>query len=77
MNYTETIQVLRMENEEFRRLEKEHRDLDESILQLDKMRFLTMSEDIERKKLQKLKLYKKDKMAAMIRDYEEKNYHNN
>ena len=72
----ETIELLRQENEEFRKLEKEHRELDDTILSYSKLRFLSTDQDIEKKRLQKLKLYKKDKMAEMIRQYQNEAHHN-
>ena len=66
---TALIEALRSGNEEFKRLEKEHRELDEKILDLNKKTFLSSSEEIEKKRLQKLKLLKKDMMASLIINY--------
>jgi hypothetical protein len=68
----EIAKILRKENEEFRKLEEEHRKLDEAIARIDKKRFLTTDEEIERKKIQKKKLRNKDLMAEMIRKYRQK-----
>ena len=44
------------------RLRREHRELDQKLQEMDQRRFLTPTEDMERKRLQKLKLLKKDKI---------------
>jgi uncharacterized protein YdcH (DUF465 family) len=62
----EIVEVLRKENEEFRKLTEEHRDLEELLEKIDRKRFLTAEEEVERKKIKKQKLLKKDKMAALI-----------
>lgn len=65
----EIIEKLKQENEEFKRLSEEHKSLDSKLVDIDKKRYLNSDEEIERKKLQKQKLIKKDKMAQLIRDY--------
>jgi uncharacterized protein YdcH (DUF465 family) len=65
----EIIESLKKENEEFKKLLEEHHDLDVTLAEIDKKVYLTPEEEIERKKLQKLKLAKKDKMAEFIRDF--------
>ncbi len=63
----EVVELLRKESEEFRRLEREHRRLDEEVLRFNKRTFSSSEEEYARKRLQKLKLFAKDKMAEMIR----------
>jgi uncharacterized protein YdcH (DUF465 family) len=65
----EIIESLKKENEEFRKLLEEHHGLDASLAEMDKKVYLTAEEELERKKLQKIKLAKKDKMAEFIRDF--------
>jgi hypothetical protein len=65
----EIVEVLKNENAEFKKLTEEHRDLEELLARIDSKRFLTSEEEVERKKIQKQKLLKKDKMAALIRDF--------
>jgi len=65
----EIIEVLKKENEEFRKLDEEHKNLKVTLAEIDKKVYLTTEEDLERKKIQKLKLMKKDRMAEMIREY--------
>ncbi|KWT82597.1 MAG: DUF465 domain-containing protein [Nitrospirota bacterium] len=69
MTEEEIIERLRQQNELFKQLEEDHRTLDTQIDEIDKKRYLTTEEDIRRKELQKTKLYKKDKIAEMIREY--------
>lgn len=65
----EIIEKLKGENEEFKKISREHHDLDVLLAEIDRKLYLTPEEEIERKKLQKQKLQKKDRMAEMIRDY--------
>ncbi len=69
MKEQEIIERLRVENETFRKLIEEHRSLENVLEEIDKKRYLTAEEQIERKKVQKQKLLKKDKMAELIRDF--------
>ena len=63
-------EFLLKENEEFRRLARKHRELDERITSLSERYFLSDSEKFEEATLKKKKLALKDKMAAFIRRYE-------
>jgi len=65
----EIAEVLRKENEEFRKLSEEHRNLDGLLSEIDSRRYLTAEEEVERKKIQKQKLQKKDRMAEIVRAY--------
>jgi len=65
----EIVEVLKKESEEFRKLTEEHKSLDELLTKIDNKRFLSPEEEFERKKIQKQKLLKKDRMAALIREY--------
>jgi uncharacterized protein YdcH (DUF465 family) len=53
-------------NPEFRSLVQEHRMLDDQLKELDRKVYLTPDEEMERKRLQKLKLAKKDQIAKML-----------
>lgn len=72
MREEEIVEILKRENEEFRRLAEEHRNLDNMLLEIDKKPYLTPDEEIERKRIQKLKLNKKDRMAELIREYKKR-----
>jgi uncharacterized protein YdcH (DUF465 family) len=65
----EIIEVLRNNNDEFRRLYQEHRALDEQLGELSRKHYLTPDEEIELKRLKKEKLYRKDKIAELVREY--------
>ena len=60
---------MKKENEEFRKLLEEHHGLDAVLAEMDRKVYLTPEEELERKKLQKQKLFRKDRMADMIRDF--------
>ncbi len=62
---------LRHSNNEFRELEASHHRLDLELNELQKRHVLTPSEEIEKKRMQKEKLAKKDKLAELIRLYRE------
>ncbi len=53
-------------NPEFKNLVHEHRMLDEQLKEFDRKVYLTPDEEMERKRLQKLKLAKKDQIARML-----------
>ena len=69
MKEQEVVERLKKENEEFKRLSEEHRNLDGLLAEIDSKRYLTPEEEVERKKIQKQKLLKKDRMAELIRKY--------
>ena len=69
MKEQEIIEHLKKENEEFRKVLEEHHGLDATLAEIDRKVYLTPEEEVERKKLQKQKLVKKDKMAEFIRDF--------
>ncbi len=69
MKEQELVDCLKKENEEFKKLLEEHHNLDGILAEIDRKVYLTPEEEIERKKMQKLKLVKKDKMAELIRNY--------
>ncbi len=72
----EVVENLKKENEEFRKLLEEHHGLENLLAEIDKKVYLTPEEEIERKKMQKQKLAKKDRMAELIRDFK-KSHHVN
>ena len=63
----EVLEHARRESEEFRRLEKEHKELGEEIeLKFGVKKYLTPEEEFDKKTLQKQKLVKKDRMQQII-----------
>jgi len=61
------VAQLRSENSEFQKWEQEHRKLEDSLVTLEAHRYLTPEEEMERKRIQKLKLAAKDRMMEIIR----------
>ena len=70
MKEREIVELLKKENEEFKKVSEEHRSLDVLLAEMDnKKRYLSPEEEVERKKIQKQKLLKKDRMAELVREY--------
>jgi uncharacterized protein YdcH (DUF465 family) len=61
------IQKLCEKNPRFRMLFEEHQILEKQLTELDQRAYLTPEEELERKKMQKLKLAGKDEMVRMCR----------
>ena len=62
----EKIAALVEKDPEFKSLIQEHRSLDEKLKEFDRKIYLSPDEEMERKKLQKLKLAKKDRIAQLL-----------
>ena len=60
---------LRTENPEFQKWEEEHHKLETTLASIDSHVYLTPEEEMERKRIQKLKLATKDKMMEIIKRY--------
>jgi len=58
---------LRVENPEFQKWEQEHRKLEDTLMSFESHRYLTPEEEMERKRIQKLKLAAKDRMMDIVR----------
>ena len=69
MKEQEIVDSLRKENEEFRKLLEDHHSLEGVLAEIDKKVYLSPEEEVERKRIQKQKLVKKDRMAELIRDF--------
>ncbi|MBL7032352.1 MAG: DUF465 domain-containing protein [Nitrospira sp.] len=69
MKEADVINSLRSENEEFKKIEEEHKKLEESLADIDKKKYLTPEDEMERKNIQKQKLQFKDQMAKIVRGY--------
>ncbi len=61
------VEKLRVENSEYQKWEQEHRKLEDTLMDFGTHRFLTPEEEVERKRIQKLKLAAKDHMMEIIR----------
>jgi uncharacterized protein YdcH (DUF465 family) len=69
MKDAEIITILKTENDEFKKLEEEHKKLDKYLEEIARKKYLSSDEEIEKKKIQKKKLQFKDRMAQFIREY--------
>ena len=58
---------LRTENPEYRKWEKEHESLEQTLETFEVHRYLTPEQEVERKRVQKLKLAAKDRMMEIVR----------
>lgn len=62
------IDRLSEENPKFRKLYEEHLFFEKRLLEFEEKTYLSADEDLERKKIQKLKLAGKDEMEGMLRN---------
>ncbi len=69
MKDQEIVESLKRESAEFKKLAEEHHNLESVLSEMDKKLYLSAEEELERKKVQKQKLLKKDRMAELIRDF--------
>ena len=69
MKEAEVKDFLRNENEEYKKIEEEHRKLNQFLDEMSKKKYLSSEEEMEKKKLQKQKLQYKDRLAQIIREY--------
>ncbi|MBF8303355.1 MAG: hypothetical protein HW396_1636 [Candidatus Dadabacteria bacterium] len=67
MKEMEIIERLLEGDEEFKRLYFEHRKLDDAVKEVEKKGTLSIDEELEVKRLKKMKLALKDKMEEKIR----------
>ena len=65
----ESLVRLERENDEYRRLKVQHQDFDDKLRTLSGKRLLTESEKLEEVRMKKEKLFLKDRMAAIERDF--------
>jgi uncharacterized protein YdcH (DUF465 family) len=65
----EIAEVLVKESVEYRKLGEEHKSLEQVLAEMNRKVYLTPEEEVEKKRIQKLKLTKKDRMAELIREY--------
>ena len=63
------VQKLCEENPRFRKLHEEHLFFEKKLNEFDERTFLTAEDELERKKVQKLKLVGKDEMEDILRNY--------
>ena len=64
------IEQVKRDNAEFCRLLEEHAQYEQQLAAYNDLRFMTSAQEIERKRLQKLKLHGKDRMLAILHQYQ-------
>jgi uncharacterized protein YdcH (DUF465 family) len=67
VNEEAIVAKLRSESQEYRQWEQEHRKLEDTLVTFEIHRHLTPEEELERKRIQKLKLAAKDRMMEIVR----------
>ncbi|MCX8071282.1 MAG: DUF465 domain-containing protein [Candidatus Binatia bacterium] len=65
----ELIQQLIGQDEELRRYYEEHLELERQLAELNRRLYLTPQQEVEKKRLQKLKLAGKDKIMEILARY--------
>ena len=63
------VDQLEQENDEYRRLRAKHHDFDEKLRALSSKRLLTEQEKLEEVRMKKEKLFLKDRLAAIEREF--------
>ena len=63
------IEHLKQTNPEFRQLTEEHLRYEHQLEEFNNMRYLTSELELEKKRVQKIKLRGKDRMAEILREY--------
>ena len=64
------IERAKQENTEFRRLLEQHETYEQQLDLYNDLKFLTNEQELERKRLQKLKLQGKDRMLSILHQYQ-------
>ncbi len=72
MTESDIIEELLEGDEEFKRLFFEHRELDDVVRSLESKGTLTLDDEMEVRKLKKVKLSLKDRMEAKIAEWKHK-----
>ena len=63
------IEYLKQTHAEFRHLMEEHLRYEQELDAFNKLRYLTSEQEIEKKRLQKVKLMGKDRMAEILTEH--------
>ncbi len=64
------LEKVKTNNDEFRKLYDEHSTLKTRVDELNKLKYLTPEQEIEKKTIQKRKLQQKDRMNEIVGEYE-------
>jgi uncharacterized protein YdcH (DUF465 family) len=68
----ELIEQLMPQHQELKTLMAEHRALEEELQKYQAKRFLTPAEEVEKKRIQKVKLAGKDRIEQILAEYQRK-----
>ena len=60
------------EDAQFRRLFQDHQDLEARLEEINRLRHWNADEELERKRIQKVKLKRKDEMERILRERKER-----
>jgi uncharacterized protein YdcH (DUF465 family) len=63
------IEHLKETNPEFRQLTEEHLQYERQLEEFNKCRYLTSEQELEKKRVQKIKLRGKDRMVEILKEY--------
>lgn len=66
----ELIEKIKSENPEFKKLHEEHIQLKSTVDDLNKRKFLTPEQEIEKQNIKKQKLKNKDRMAQILSEHQ-------
>jgi uncharacterized protein len=69
MDENTLIEHLKQTNPEFRQLTEQHLQYERQLEEFNKLRYLTSEQEIEKKRVQKIKLRGKDRMAEILKEY--------
>ena len=67
---TDLLERLKKDNNEFKKLYEEHTNLKAKVDELNKLKFLTAEQEMEKKKYQKQKLKNKDRITEILKEVE-------
>ena len=67
---TALIERAQQENDEFCQLLEAHQAYEAQLSSYDRLSYLSEAQEVERKRLQKLKLQGKDRMMAILNQYQ-------
>jgi len=68
------IEQVKRDNVEFCRLVEAHQEYEDQLAAYNDLRYMTSEQEVERKRLQKLKLQGKDRMLAILQHYQEETH---
>ncbi len=64
------LEKVRKENQEFKKLYDEHSSLKNRVEELNRLKFLSAEQELEKKTIQKQKLKNKDRMQEILSQYQ-------